>query len=462
MKKILYTVLTSAALLLGNYFFSSSTLEATVETPTPIPSPTLIPLPGTVVVAPAPIGGPTLPPTPVIEPVRDPYGEVYFTVIAPDMSSQIAPEIPIDKFITRLARLPGSCVVGLTKCPALEEVQTPFDMKDVYMLGGDLANMKWSPDGRYGALVIHPEDEFTKGWSPEEWEQFKQNKPGIEEFQISPSTLYLFDAQADTWSELYRADRKFFYAPRWSPDGQWLAFQVASSEFAFHPPQSDDGAYVVHPDGSGLKNLGGKGGYVLGWIGNSLLLERPIDSAVNSYAVEMLSMDGEVKPMFESSRAAAYSLAPDGGALLAADSPPPMKSVDLVALDGSVIHTFGTFTNHTTPISPLAWSRDGSLIAFPNMRRVYVIPREGGLPKGAVGGVPETYEVYAADDTASQPQFYNFEFSSDDKYLLMQLHDGMPRIVTIALDTGKIISLDAPEVDPTTSLQQVSSFSWRP
>ena len=41
MKRILYTILTAAAVLLGNYFFSNGTLEATVETPTPITTPTL-------------------------------------------------------------------------------------------------------------------------------------------------------------------------------------------------------------------------------------------------------------------------------------------------------------------------------------------------------------------------------------------------------------------------------------
>jgi hypothetical protein len=41
MKKILYTILTAAAVLLGNYFFSNGTLEATVETPTPIVASTL-------------------------------------------------------------------------------------------------------------------------------------------------------------------------------------------------------------------------------------------------------------------------------------------------------------------------------------------------------------------------------------------------------------------------------------
>jgi WD40 repeat protein len=463
MKRILYTLLAAASVLLGNYFFSNGTFEANVETPTPISTSSEVEkTPANEVI----LLTPTITEPPVEE--RDPYGEVYFSVIAPDISSQTDPTIPIDDFIARLVRLPGSCVVGLIECPALENVPTPFDMQDVLIIGADLANMKWSPDGRYGALVIHPQDDFTKGWSNEEWEQFKQKK--LEDIQISSSTLYLFDAQTDKWRELYRADRKFFYSIRWSPYGEWIAFTVASSEFTFHPMQSDDGAYIVHPDGSGLKNLGGKGGFIHGWIGNSLLLERPIDPASGyvSYVMEMLSMDGEVKPMFESSRIALYSLAPDGGMLLAADGqsqtePTSFKAVDALALDGSVIRSFGTFINHTSMISPLAWSRDGSVIAFPNMRRVYVAPRDGpGLPKGAAGVPPETREVYAADDTTSQPQFFGFEFSSDNKYLVMQLWDGMPRFMAVALDTGQVIPLNVPELDPYASDQQVSSFSWRP
>ncbi len=47
MKRILYTILTAAVVLLGNYFFSNGTLEASVETPTPIVTPTLPELPAT-------------------------------------------------------------------------------------------------------------------------------------------------------------------------------------------------------------------------------------------------------------------------------------------------------------------------------------------------------------------------------------------------------------------------------
>jgi hypothetical protein len=41
MKRILYTILAAAVILVGNYFFSNGTLEASVETPTPFVTPTL-------------------------------------------------------------------------------------------------------------------------------------------------------------------------------------------------------------------------------------------------------------------------------------------------------------------------------------------------------------------------------------------------------------------------------------
>ena len=51
MKRILYTLLTATAVLFGNYFFPISTLEATIETPTPVPlnaTPALKSLPDTI------------------------------------------------------------------------------------------------------------------------------------------------------------------------------------------------------------------------------------------------------------------------------------------------------------------------------------------------------------------------------------------------------------------------------
>ncbi len=67
-----------------------------------------------------------------------------------------------------------------------------------------------------------------------------------------------------------------------------------------------------------------------------------------SHVVEKLNFDGQLTTLFESSRLAHYALAPDGSSLLAADSATrdggsPQKAVDVLALDGSVIRSFGTF-----------------------------------------------------------------------------------------------------------------------
>jgi dipeptidyl aminopeptidase/acylaminoacyl peptidase len=460
MKRSLINLIASALLLGLGWFVPHSVFDVTLETPTPLPA-TALSTESLAAVLPAL--------TQSAASVRDPYGELYFTIVTPKEYYPPATPPPYIEETHRLARLPGSCVVGLKECPAAETVQTPFDMRDVLAVAADPTNMVWSPDGRYGVLVVHPKDDLTRGWTQEEFDQIERKK--LEEFQLSPSTLYLFDAQDDTWRELYRADRKFFYSIRWSPDGQWIAFSIASSLLSIHPIQGDDGAYVIHPDGSGLQNLGGKGGYILGWIGNSLLLQRFIDPASGdfSHVMEMLSMDGEVKPMFESSRIANYALAPDGSALLVADGQgestvSSAKAVNVLALDGSVIHTFGTFLNHSAGIYPFVWSRDGSMVAFANLRRVYVGPRDGqgsGFPNGLIGIPPDgpVREVYVADDTFMQPSFWNFQFSSDNEYLLMDVYDGLPHFVMVSLETGQAIPL---EIKGMTSSEQASSFSWRP
>src|SRR3989304_2586129 len=111
----------------------------------------------------------------------------------------------------------------------------------------------------------------------------------------------------------------------------------------------------------------------------------------------MLTLDGEITPLFESSRMALYSLAPDGSALLAADAQgefpgSPAKAVNVLALDGAVAHTFGTFRSYSFSIYPLTWSQDGSMVAFPSMQRVYVGPRDGQkeLPSGVIGIPPDS------------------------------------------------------------------------
>lgn len=472
MKKILYTLLSAGILLVTNLFVANGTFQVAVESPTPLSSPTSIPLPGTE-------STPGVGPTPVSiatsEP-GDPYGDLYFSIIkTKEYYPPATPPPGVYEYVTLLARLPGSCVVGLVECPDPEIVPTPFEMKDVLATDSDSGALIWSPDGRYGVITVHPPDDFTDGWTAEEWEQFKTRK--LEDLAISASSLYLFDAETDTWRELYRANRKFFYSSHWSPDGQWIAFVVSSSMVAVHPFQADDGVYVIHPDGSGLQRLDGLSDYgtILGWVGNSFLLRRSLHpgSTVDfTHVVEKLNFDGQVTTLFESSRLANYALAPDGGSLLAADSTTrnggsPQRAVDVLALDGSVIHTFGTFDNFSSAVFPFVWSPDGSQVAFANLRRLYVAPRVSqlNLPADTFGIPPDTREVYVADDTYTNPDYMDIQFSHDGKYLLMQVYEGFVHFVLVSLETGQSAPVVIPHLDPFVwdddYLGDPSFFSWR-
>lgn len=450
-KRILYTLLIASAVLAGNYFFSNGTLEARVETPklaTDVEAAAWVESPATEMPVPA----------------GDPYGELYFTIITPKEYYPPETPPPYIEAAYRLARLPGSCVVGLDECPKPETVQTPFDLKDVY--SSNASGMVWSPDGRYGLLVSHPEDELSLGRTTEELENLKKQPPS--DFEVSSSTIHMFDAQTDLWSEVYSARRKFFSTPHWSPDGEWVAFVVLNSPWAFHPLDADDGVYVVRPDGSDPRQLSAKHAFILGWVGNSILLQRPneiypsIDYRTSR--MELLTLDGETKPLFETDCVAFYALAPDGGDLLAADAQSEgggssIKAVDLLALDGSVTHSFGTFTNLGSSIYQSVWSPDGSLVAFANLRRVYVAPRNGlDWTDEVVGFPPDVREIYEADDTFIEPSFWDLQFSGDNKYLLMDVYDGMPRFVVVSLETGEAIPL---EIKGMAESEQASSFSWR-
>lgn len=109
----------------------------------------------------------------------------------------------------------------------------------------------------------------------------------------------------------------------------------------------------------------------------------------------------------------------------------------------------------------------GPLVAFANLRRLYVAPRVSQLDlSGDTFGIPpDAREVYLADDTYIPPSYMDIQFSYDSKYLLMQVHEGFTHFVVASLETGQSTPLAIPHMDPfvwdDNYVGDLSFFSWR-
>jgi eukaryotic-like serine/threonine-protein kinase len=73
------------------------------------------------------------------------------------------------------------------------------------------------------------------------------------------NVAHLYVKAADGSGEARRVGTVEGMVPRWSPDEKWIAF---SPNRGF-----SDGAFVVHPDGSGLKRVAERGGWPVWWPG---------------------------------------------------------------------------------------------------------------------------------------------------------------------------------------------------
>lgn len=74
--------------------------------------------------------------------------------------------------------------------------------------------------------------------------------------------IYLADTSGDNPVKI-ETGNPFNFAPTWSPDGQWVVF-VSGEHYNCHP-------YIVKRDGTGLKKVADRGGY----IGVTLFLDVP-------------------------------------------------------------------------------------------------------------------------------------------------------------------------------------------
>lgn len=92
---------------------------------------------------------------------------------------------------------------------------------------------------------------------------------------------------ADGTGEARRVVASAGTVPRWSPDGKWIAF---SPDRGF-----GGGAFVVRPDGSGLKRVAERGGWPVWWPGGEKIGLQTVGAEGNTEIVVVTVATGEMK-----------------------------------------------------------------------------------------------------------------------------------------------------------------------
>ena len=328
-------------------------------------------------------------PGPAVQAGTDPLGEVYFFLQAPGDDANGA----------RLVRLPGSCVAGRAACPAVEQVPLP---------GLTYANngltMAWSPDDTKAAFVA----DVTEG----------------------PARLFVSAMPTPSWKQV--AAFAAIDLPAWSGDGKWISFRVQDL-------QGGQDYWVVHPDGSGLKNLTATGRLPAadrpynadGWIGDALIVHsgRP-GHAAQVYLLR--ADDGRVTALFDSvaTTKVSYSPSPDGSRLAfdEYDENSQSDSLRIMAPDGAGLRVLASFKGS---ISSVSWSPDGTRLVFvvlgngnPPQADVYVINQAGGGLEQAYAGASISSLTFSPDG-----KFLLLDSLEQDRILVVDLTNLTTRLI---------------------------------
>jgi hypothetical protein len=279
-------------------------------------------------------------------------GELYFYTL-PHQPGQ-----PV-----QLVRLPGSCVEGSVACPPLEVIAAPFAF--VFNVNA----LAWSPNGALAALA-YPDHALG-----------------------TPYKLWLFDPVAKTWTA--RAEFPFIDPPFWSADGQWLAFRAQDGK-------GGENIHVVHPDGTGLKNLTSGVNlpvearpYVIdGWLKDEIIVRSARPGKEGTvYLVRAEgpggAPDGETRPLVPAPLTRSALVPSRDGAWLAYDDYDSQSQRHLLRVfqpDGAAPFEKASVAGGS--LYPIVWEPDGSRLAFAHSAfdsagnpaaTVYLIWGEGGL-----------------------------------------------------------------------------------
>lgn len=275
----------------------------------------------------------------------------------------------------QMVRMPGDCVVGRNVCQQLEIIPAPFPFSF------NLSAMSWSPDGKLAAFA------------------YSDNPKG------TPTKLFLFDPASAAWTSL--AEFPYIDPPFWSPDGTWIAFRIQDGV-------GGEDIYVVHRDGTELKNLTATGSlpvegrpYVMdGWLTENVLVRSALPGTQGGIYL-LRAGDGTARRMFESLLSkASFTVSPDSAWLAYDDydydsqkhilkviQPDGANPVELVSFAGGNVY-------------PLIWSPDARQLAFAHsstdanfnpLSQVYAIGRDGLNMKQVYLGTAVGGLVYSPD-----------------------------------------------------------------
>ncbi len=146
------------------------------------------------------------------------------------------------------------------------------------------------------------------------------------------------------------------YHPVWSPDGQWLAFV-----------RSLEGVYVIHPDGSGLKQVLDYTGVpsVVGFLPDNRRLVVTVLGAAGSQVRAVDIQTGQAQDLFtiDNAKGGSALLSPDGQRLAFSERAfGTYSGIYVAALDGSNRRLVAALESDS--VSATTWSPDGAWLAL--------------------------------------------------------------------------------------------------